>query len=118
MIFEHGYKHMDSNGQYPDVAVNNKGWAVQVYHRETALNLRLRYKIGHLHGSTLTWSNHHGLYNKGYFPRVDINDEGMVVTVYASQVGRQLFYRVGWLDVESDSVASLDGSRSVIITYT
>lgn len=99
--FEDGYTHIDSNGQYPDIGMNNRGWLIQIYHKETVVNLRLRYKIGHLgKDNKITWSNHYSLLDKGYYPRVALNDQGVVVTVYASQVGRQIYCRVGKLHVD------------------
>ncbi len=89
--------HMNSNGQYPSIAMNNKGWIVQVYHIETVLNLRLRYRIGYLGDHGVIWSSNHMTFSKGFYPRVSMNDEGLLVTVFAAQVGRRIWYRVGKL---------------------
>lgn len=102
---------MDSNGQYPDICMNNRGWVIQVYHKETVLGLNLRYKIGHLRNQSIAWSNHHSFFSKGFYPRVDLNDKDTVVSVFASQVGRQLFIRLGRLKKE-DYGSAMENSNS------
>lgn len=90
---------------------------IQAYHRETIVNLRLRYKIGFFNENEkcITWSSHHTVYNKGYYPRIAMNDKGMVVTVFASQIGKQIYYRLGKLRCDDDSVdLSTAGSSATL----
>lgn len=101
--FEPRYSSTGSNGQYPDLCMNDNGWIVIAYHKETVLNLRLRYKIGHLHENQITWSSS-TVFDKGYYPRVAINNKMLVVTVFASQVSRQVYCRLGKL-LDDDSFA-------------
>ena len=103
--FEPKYSHINSNGQYPSICMNNKGWVVQVYHKETIINLRLRYKIGFMHESQIIWANKYTSYDKGFFPRLAINNSGIVVAVFSAQLSSQMFYRLGklWYDQDSDS---------------
>ena len=102
---------MNRNGQYPSIAMNNEGWIIQVYHKETVVKLNLRYKIGFLHENRIIWSNHsgqnYGLFNEGYYPRISINDDGMIVAVFSHQVRRRLFYRLGRLTFGCRGQASL-----------
>ncbi len=99
---------MGVNGQYPTLAMNNRGWVIQTYHRETVINLRLRYKIGYLRENQIHWNNHHAAYSKGYFPRIAMNDGFVVVTVFTHQISKQLFCRIGKLRVEME-----EGSQSL-----
>lgn len=110
LTFEEGYEHMNSNGQYPSICMNNKGWVIQTYHRETVVNFRLRYKIGLLQGNTIRWSNHHVIYSRGYYPRIAINDSGVVTIVFTSQVGRNMYLRIG--NLSYDDTTSLNSSAS------
>ena len=43
----------------------------------------------------------HGVFNKGYYPRVSINDDGMIVVVFTHQIKKKLFCRLGKLKYES-----------------
>lgn len=103
---------MDSNGQYPSICMNSRGWVIQVYHKETVINLRLRYKIGFLHDDSITWSGKFTSYDRGYYPRIAINDAGMVVAVFSAQVGRQMFYRLGKLRYDLDDNEFTDSMES------
>ena len=98
--FEPKYSHINSNGQYPSICMNNKGWVIQVYHKETIISLRLRYKIGFMHESKIIWANMYRSYDKGFFPRVAMNNSGIVVAVFSAQLSSQMFYRLGklWYD--------------------
>lgn len=113
--FEHGYCHMNSNGQYPSICMDGHGWIIQVYHKETVVNLRLRYKIGFLSDGKVTWSSKFTSYDKGYYPRIAINDSGNVVAVFSAQVGQQMFYRLGKLkydrDDDNDSIDDIESQR-------
>ena len=95
--FEPHSFYMNSNGQYPSITMNNQGWILQVYHKETVVGLKLRCRIGHLHEKRILWSNTHSTYNKGFYPNIAINNKGLVVAVFASQVGRTVWYRLGQL---------------------
>ena len=93
---------MGSNGQYPSICMDSQGWIIQVYHRETIINFRLRYKIGYLCNGKITWSGKSTSYNRGFYPRIAMNDSGVVLTVFTAQVGRQIFYRLGKLKYDQD----------------
>ena len=95
--FQDCYTSMKKNGQYPSITMNNKGWIVQVFHKETVIGLKLRYKIGFLHEKQIIWSDYRGSFNTGYYPRISINDDGLIVTVFSHQVHKRLFYRLGLL---------------------
>lgn len=110
-----GYGHVNSNGQFPSICTSNKGWVIQVYHRETVLNLRLRYKVGFLRSNEITWGNQYVEFDRGFYPRIAINDSGMVVVVFASQVGPIIYCRLGKLQGADDlSVTSLTSGGIII----
>lgn len=94
---ESKFCHMDSNGQFPSICLNNRGWVIQVYHKETIINLRLRYKIGFLHEGEIIWSNRFTSYDKGFWPRIAVNDAGIVVAVFSAQLSQHMFFRLGKL---------------------
>ena len=96
------------NGQFPSLAMNNKGWVIQAYQEEKAANLPLRYKVGYLHGNQILWSNHYAIYSKGGFPRIAMNDDFVVVTVFSHQVTNQLCLRIGKLKVEDEESEPLN----------
>ena len=112
--FNDGYYHMDCNGQYPDIAMNNHHYLIQVFHKETIIGHKLRYKIGYLHeDDRIMWSSHSSIYKTGFYPRVDINERKAVVSVYASQLGRGLYYIVGYLNIEESNSEIAHSSSSV-----
>lgn len=115
--------YMNSNGQYPSISMNNKGWILQIYHRETVIGLPLCYRIGYLNSKEIIWSNTDTVYNRGYYPRITINNEGLVVAVFAAQVGRMMWYRVGELKFkdegyDQDAVPSQEVVDSAFIGWS
>ena len=112
--FESRVFHMNGNGQYPSIGMNSKGWIIQVYHRETVVNLRLRYRIGYLNQNEIMWSNTHRDYNKGFYPRIAINNDGLVVAVFTAQLGRRMWYRVGKLTFREDHDPNTGPSQRVL----
>ena len=101
--FFEGYSYVKSNGQYPSICVNNYGWVIQVYHRETVISLKLRYTIGFLSSNGVIWSANIKSYSKGFYPRIAVNDAGLVVAVYTSQIGQRMFYNLGKLSYDGDT---------------
>jgi hypothetical protein len=98
--FEDGYSYVKSNGQYPSICTNNKGWVIQVYHLETVIGLRLRYTVGFQSDGMVTWSDNIKTYDRGFYPCIAMNDSGLVVAVYGAQLGYQMFYKLGRLSYD------------------
>lgn len=105
---DHGNPTSGTNGQFPSLTMNNKGWVIQAYQEEKAANLPLRYKVGYLHNNQIHWSNHYAIYSKGGFPRIAMNDDFVVVTVFAHQITKQLCLRIGKLQVDEEESQSLN----------
>ncbi|HEX9982115.1 MAG TPA: hypothetical protein VGF69_02525 [Thermoanaerobaculia bacterium] len=90
----------DAGSGDPTVAVNSKGVVVEVH--EAGNNLR--YRIGALAGTTLTWQEDtHAVTDSGGNPSVAIDDDGHVVVVYQSSLTK-LSSRTGTYDKDSAAI--------------
>lgn len=115
--FQDGYCYVKSNGQYPSICINNPGWTIQVNHRETIIGFKLQYTIGYLNGESLIWSEDTKTYNKGFYPRIAMNDNGIVVAVYSSQIGQQIYYNLGRLSYDSHFIPNQETVNSASIDW-
>ena len=44
------------------------------------------------------------MFDKGFFPRIAVNSQGMVVVVFVAQRGKMMYYRLGKLNIEDQGV--------------
>ena len=51
----------------------------------------------------MIWSNNIKTYNKGFYPRIAVNDAGVVVAVHSSQISQRMFYKLGKLSYDGDT---------------
>ena len=82
-------------GKYPCVAVNNNNQAVVVYHHNNFIN-DMYYCVGRLNPANgdIEWGEEHW-YDMGAYPRVAVNNSGVVVEVHESPRKRKTWYHVG-----------------------
>lgn len=83
-----------SNGNHPNIAINNKNIVVEVHETSNILTSSMYYKVGHVDGTNISWGNDEK-YDSGLQPCVAINDNGVVVEVHKSQAYNELYYHVG-----------------------
>lgn len=85
---------LSNSGTYPCLAVNSCNQAVVVYHHNYIIN-DMFCCVGNLkQGDTFNWEAEH-CYDTGAYPKVAVNNSGVVVEVHESPRKRTTWYHVG-----------------------
>lgn len=95
--------YMDKeNGRFPNISVNSKGVVVEMYHKPWFFSTMM-WRVGSVESDTIKFRGDRPNYMSkgGIYPRVAINDEGVVVEVHESPYRRQSWYRVGTISDDS-----------------
>ena len=84
-------------GKYPFMAVNNRNQVVVVFHHNVVIN-DMYYSVGQYNPANgrILWGEEHW-YDMGSYPRIAINDSGLVVEVHESPRKRKTWYHVGMI---------------------
>ena len=94
-LLENTKAKMCGYGRYPSVTLNNSNIVVAVHNSEVGSTLKSRVGVvsGVDGGLTIDWGEDEG-YGSGFFPRVSMNNDGIVVEVHQSLM-REVRYRIG-----------------------
>lgn len=97
------YGAEDSGGGYePGVALNDSNVVVEVHRTNNVIHTdRLYCRVGKVNGKKVEWNGDEE-YDKGYFPRVALNNGGVVVAVHQAKLIEEgstgLWIKVGRVD--------------------
>ena len=94
-LLENTKAQMCGYGRYPSVTLNNSNIVVAVCNSEVGSTLKSRVgEVSEVDGSlSIDWGEDEG-YGSGFFPRVSMNNDGVVVEVHQSPM-REVRYRIG-----------------------
>ena len=108
-LSDFGIAHELGPGTTPSIAINNEGIVVEVHAKVKDSGSTLYYRASKLQKATngdgkitlsIDWDKEYH-YDSGIQPRVALNNKGYVVLTHQAQSTREVWYRVGKVDVGS-----------------
>ena len=90
-------------GKFPSVSINDDGIIVEVY-QPFIVSYKILYKVGQLNGEEMKMNEKTRCLDYGCYPKVAINNENRVVEVHEGRVLRQIYYHIGTIDVNNETV--------------
>ena len=112
-------------GRYPNIAINNEGTIVEVYHEPLSWST-VMYRVGGIDQRRVNFHQTNSLCVGGHYPHIAINDDGVIVEVHESQLQRKSWYRVGnicgnlikWADCDHELTSSYACLPAVTLNTT
>ena len=100
-------------GRYPSVTLNNSNIVVAVHNSEVGSTLQCRVGVvSEVDGSfSINWGKD-GRYGAGFFPRVSMNNDGIVVEVHQSLM-REVRYRIGKVNEATKTIDWWQESQTI-----
>ena len=104
---------MCGHGKYPSVTLNNSSTIVAVHNSDVGSTLKCRIGlVSEVDGSfSVDWGKDRQ-YGTGFFPRVSMNNDGIVVEVHQSFM-REVRYRIGRVNEATKTIDWWQGSQTI-----